>query len=42
MERVIASPSPVPCGFVVKKALKIWSVFSVGSPTPASVTEIST
>ena len=39
MERAIANPGPVPCGLVVKNAIKIWSVFAVGSPTPVSVTD---
>src|SRR6267143_1211476 len=40
MERLIARPMPEPCGLVVKKALKIWSAFSAGNPTPVSLTEI--
>jgi hypothetical protein len=42
MERLIASPMPLPSGFVVKKALKISSALSAGNPTPVSLTEIST
>jgi len=41
MERAMASPRPVPLYLVVKNGLKIWSAFSVGSPTPVSLTEIS-
>src|SRR5664279_1323866 len=37
MERLIRSPIPVPCGLVVKNALKIWSVCWGGSPTPVSL-----
>src|SRR6266404_1891028 len=41
MERLIRSPMPVPLGLVVKNALKIWSACCGGSPTPVSLTEIS-
>jgi hypothetical protein len=40
MERLIASPMPLPCGLVVTKALKISSALSAGNPTPVSLTEI--
>src|SRR5215469_4323806 len=30
IERLIARPMPEPCGLVVKKALKIWSVLPAG------------
>src|SRR4030088_278237 len=39
MERLMRSPKPVPCGLVVKKALKICSFCCGGSPTPLSVTD---
>jgi hypothetical protein len=42
MERLIASPMPLPWGFVVKKALNISSAPPAGNPTPVSLTEIST
>src|SRR6266568_749442 len=42
MERLIGRPIPDPCALVVKKALKISSTFPAGSPTPVSLTEIST
>src|ERR1700745_2348387 len=38
MERLMRSPMPVPCGLVVKNALKI-SVCCEGSPTPLSLTD---
>ena len=41
MERLMANPIPLPCDLVVKKAEKICSVFSVGSPTPVSLTDNS-
>jgi hypothetical protein len=41
MERVIANPRPVPCGLVVKNALKICSTSPTGRPIPVSVTEIN-
>src|SRR6267142_4624874 len=41
MERLIANPMPLPWGLVVKNASKICSVFSLGKPTPVSLTEIS-
>src|SRR5258705_471014 len=40
IRRLIDSPMPVPCGFVVKKASKMRSLSS-GSPVPESVTEIN-
>jgi hypothetical protein len=39
MERLLARPMPLPCGFVVRKASKILPAFSGGSPTPVSVTD---
>jgi hypothetical protein len=33
---------PLPSGLVVKNALKIWSAFPLGNPTPVSLTEIRT
>src|SRR6266849_3910996 len=42
MERLMRSPMPVPCGFVVKKALKIWSASCGGRPTPLSLTDTRT
>src|SRR5260370_4883402 len=42
MERLIRSPMPVPCVLVVKKAVKILSACCGGSPTPLSLTDIST
>src|SRR2546426_1002975 len=39
MERLMDSPIPVPWGFVVKNALKIWSACCAGSPTPVSLTD---
>src|SRR6266478_7610511 len=39
MERLMANPMPLPCGLVVKNAEKIRSIFSVGNPTPVSLTE---
>ena len=41
MERLIDNPMPLPWGLVVKNASKICSVFSLGNPTPVSLTEIS-
>jgi len=37
----MASPMPVPCGLVVKKASMIWSAISAGRPTLVSLTGIS-
>jgi len=34
----MANPMPIPWGFVVKKAWKIWSACCEGSPTPESLT----
>src|SRR5271168_5102824 len=42
MERLICSPIPVPFVLVVKNALNILSACCDGSPTPVSLTEIST
>src|SRR5712664_2785394 len=42
MERLMDSPIPVPGGFVVKNALKIWSACCAGSPTPVSLTVTTT
>jgi len=39
MERLMANPMPLPCGLVVENVEKICSTFSVGSPTPVSLTE---
>src|SRR6266436_8005809 len=41
MERLMDNPMPLPWGLVVKNASKICSVFSLGRPTPVSLTEIS-
>src|SRR5258708_282073 len=41
IERLMRSPMPVPCVLVVKKALKIWSTWCLGSPTPVSLTDSS-
>ena len=35
----MANPMPLPRGLVVWNAEKIWSTFSVGSPTPESIRE---
>src|SRR5438034_6294121 len=40
--RTIASPSPEPCGFVVKNGLKIRSITSGGTPGPVSLTSSCT
>jgi hypothetical protein len=40
IDRVIAKPIPVPCGFVVWNASKICSALSVGNPTPVSLIEM--
>ena len=40
--RTIASPSPEPCGLVVKNGLKILSTTSAGIPGPLSVTSTCT
>jgi len=42
MDRLMLSPIPVPSALVVKKAWKISSPYSGDSPTPSSLTEIST
>src|SRR6266851_155381 len=42
MERLMRSPMPVPLGFVVKNALKIWYACCRGSPTPVSLTDTTT
>src|SRR6266436_3997902 len=39
MVRLMASPIPLPCGLVVKKAEKIWPTFPASSPGPVSLTE---
>jgi hypothetical protein len=41
IERLIANPMPLPCGFVVKKACKIRSALSRGKRSPVSLIEIS-
>src|SRR5687767_9774460 len=40
--RTIASPSPEPCGLVVKNGLKILSATSADTPGPVSVTSTIT
>ena len=42
IERLIDSPMPLPCGFVVKKASNFRPAFSAGKPTPVSLTDIFT
>src|SRR6266849_8012614 len=39
MERLMANPMPLPCGLVLQNAEKISSIFSIGNPTPVSLTE---
>jgi hypothetical protein len=41
IRRLIDSPIPVPCGFVVKNASKMRSLSSADNPMPESPTEIS-